>query len=93
LAWPPEVTGIPPAAWVAFLYVSLMSQLLGFFAWNAGLALGGIARVSQMQLMQPFVIVGLAAVINDEPIEIETVLFAAAVVATVMVGRAMRIAR
>lgn len=91
--WPADLAAIPPAAWAAFLYVSLMSQLLGFFAWNAGLALGGIARVSQMQLLQPFVIVGLAAVINHEPIEIETLLFAAAVVGTVMVGRAMRVVR
>jgi drug/metabolite transporter (DMT)-like permease len=91
--WPADVSAIPPSAWAAFLYVSLISQLVGFFAWNAGLAFGGIARVSQMQLMQPFVIVALAAVVNAEPIEAETLLFAAAVVATVMVGRTMRIAR
>jgi len=91
--WPADIANIPPGAWAAFLYISLMSQLLGFFAWNAGLALGGIARVSQMQLMQPFVIVGLAALVNGEAIDVETLLFAAAVVATVMVGRAMRVAR
>jgi drug/metabolite transporter (DMT)-like permease len=91
--WPAHAAAIPVSAWAAFLYVALMSQLFGFFAWNAGLALGGIARVSQMQLLQPFVIVGLAAVINHEPVEIETLLFAAAVVASVMIGRTMRVKR
>lgn len=90
---PPDIAAVPASAWAAFLYVSLMSQLLGFFAWNAGLALGGIARVSQVQLMQPFVIVALAALVNHEPLEVETLLFAAAVVATVMIGRWMPVVR
>jgi drug/metabolite transporter (DMT)-like permease/ribosomal protein S18 acetylase RimI-like enzyme len=92
-SWPADVGAIPAPAWTAFLYTVLFSQLLGFFAWNGGLALGGIARVSQMQLLQPFVIVGLAAVINHEAVEAETLAFAAAVVISVVIGRAMRVAR
>jgi drug/metabolite transporter (DMT)-like permease len=70
-----------------------MSQLVGFFAWNAGLALGGIARVGQIQLLQPFVIVALAALINRETVDLETIGFAIAVVATVVIGRRMHVER
>jgi drug/metabolite transporter (DMT)-like permease len=56
------------------------------------MVLGGIARVSQMQLLMPFIVVLMAAVVNREAIDIETILFAAAVVATVAVGTRMRVA-
>ena len=48
-------------AWWAFGYVSLFSQFIGFFAWYAGLALGGIARVSQIQLLQIFFTIAFSA--------------------------------
>jgi drug/metabolite transporter (DMT)-like permease len=41
-------------AWGCFAYLALMSQLAGFFAWNRGLALGGVAKVGQVQLLQTF---------------------------------------
>src|ERR1700746_1463014 len=40
--------------WLALFYVALFSQWIGFFAWNAGMAIGGIPRVSQMQFLSPF---------------------------------------
>ncbi|MGA8053880.1 MAG: DMT family transporter, partial [Burkholderiales bacterium] len=43
-----------PQAWIGFAYVALVSQFLGFFPWYKGLALGGVARVGQLQLLQPF---------------------------------------
>jgi drug/metabolite transporter (DMT)-like permease len=43
-----------PTAWICFAYLALMSQLAGFFAWNRGLALGGVAKVGQVQLLQTF---------------------------------------
>ena len=64
-----------------------MSQYLGFFFWNAGLALGGVARVSQVQLLQTFVTLGVAALVNGERIDAVTVLAALAVVAVVALGR------
>jgi drug/metabolite transporter (DMT)-like permease len=76
--------------WLALLYVALFSQWIGFFAWNAGMAIGGIARVSQMQLLQPFVTFALAALINGETITPQIVLFAAAVVATVAISTRTR---
>ena len=48
-------SNLPLIVLLSFLYLALVSQLFGFFLWNKGLALGGIARVSQTQLMQPFV--------------------------------------
>lgn len=44
----------PASAWGGFFYLSFVSAFLGFFAWYHGLALGGVARVGQLQLLQPF---------------------------------------
>jgi drug/metabolite transporter (DMT)-like permease len=63
------------------------SQYLGFFAWNAGLAIGGIARVSQVQLLQTFVTLSLAAAVNDERVGALTRLVALVVVGLVLAGR------
>jgi drug/metabolite transporter (DMT)-like permease len=57
------------------------------------MAIGGIARVGQIMLLQPFVIVALALLVNGEPINAETMIFAAAVVATVLIGQRMRVRR
>src|SRR5215467_9743584 len=62
---------------LALLYVALFPQWIGFFAWNAGLAMGGIARVSQMQLLQPFVTFALAAIFIGETITPQILAFAA----------------
>jgi drug/metabolite transporter (DMT)-like permease len=68
-------------AWLGLGYVSIVSALLGFFAWYRGMALGGIARVSQTQLLQPILSVVWAALLLGEPLAPET-LGAAALVAT-----------
>jgi drug/metabolite transporter (DMT)-like permease len=91
--WPDNAAAAPMPAWAALIYVALVSQLIAFFFWNAGMALGGIARVGQLQLLQPFVIVAMAASVNREQIDADTAIFAVLVVATVMVGRRMRVAR
>ena len=87
---PADITHIALKPWLGLLYVALFSQWIGFFAWNAGLAMGGIARVSQIQLLQPFVTFALAAFINDETITLQILLFAAAVVATVAISTRTR---
>jgi drug/metabolite transporter (DMT)-like permease len=76
-----------PAAWGAFVYVSLVSMWLGFFAWYRGLALGGALRVSQVQLVQPFVSILAAVPLLGERLTPVTVAFALAVIATVVIGR------
>jgi drug/metabolite transporter (DMT)-like permease len=55
-------------AWISLAYVSVFSMLVGFIFWYRGLALGGIARVGQLQLLQPFFGLILAAVFLHEPI-------------------------
>jgi drug/metabolite transporter (DMT)-like permease len=90
LTMPADVGAIALKPWLGLLYVALFSQWIGFFAWNAGLAIGGIARVSQVQLLQPFVTFALAAFFNGETITPQIVLFAAAVVATVAISTRTR---
>jgi drug/metabolite transporter (DMT)-like permease len=60
--------GIGAAAWISLAYVSVFSMLVGFVFWYRGLALGGIAGVSPLQLLQPFFGLFLAAVLLREPI-------------------------
>lgn len=54
LTWPETLSGISAPAWWGLAYVSLFSMLIGFVFWYRGLALGGIAGVGQLQLLQPF---------------------------------------
>ena len=92
-AWwfaPASPWAAPASAWWAFAYVALFSQYIGFFFWNAGLALGGIARVGQVQLLQTFVTLAIAAFINGETVGPETIAFAAAVALVVLAGSRMR---
>ncbi|WP_158817152.1 DMT family transporter [Methylocapsa sp. S129] len=88
---PAEPALVPLFAWGCLAYLGAMSMYLGFFAWNAGMALGGVARVSQTQLAQPFITIGLSALLLGERIDAETVVFAALVVGLVFVGRRQRV--
>jgi drug/metabolite transporter (DMT)-like permease len=91
--WPHDLSTIPPRAWAGLAYVSLVSQFLAFFVFNAAMAMTGVARVGQLMLLQPFVIVVLAALVNGEPIRFTTLAYAAAVVATVLIGQRMPVQR
>jgi drug/metabolite transporter (DMT)-like permease len=90
---PSEPSAVAPASWIGLVYVALLSQYVGFFAWNAGLAMGGIARVSQVQLLQTFVTLSLAAAVNGESIAPLTWLVALVVVGVVLAGRKAGIRR
>lgn len=83
----------PLSGWLAFFYVSLVSQFLAFFLWYQGMAMAGVVRVSQMQLLQPFMTLLVAAALLDETITSSMLGFALAVVATVAFGRRMPIAQ
>jgi drug/metabolite transporter (DMT)-like permease len=85
LTWPQQPVSL--AAWGGLLYVGLFSMWIGFFAWYRGLALGGALRVSQTQLLQPFIAILAAVPILGEPLELVTLGFALAVVATVFMGK------
>ena len=93
--WRAAVTDwqVPISAWVGFFYVALMSQLVGFFFWYGGLARGGVARVGQVQLVQPFLTVLFAVWFVGEALEPATLVFAVAVIATVALGRRTAVRR
>lgn len=77
------------AVWWGFAYVAVFSAWLGFFAWYRGLALGGTVRVSQVQLVQPFLGMLFAVPLLGETLDATTVGFALAVIATVFIGKKM----
>lgn len=76
-------------AWLGFFYVAVGSQWLGFFAWYRGLAQGGTVRVSQLQLLQPFLSMLFAVPILGESLDAWTLGFGLAVIAVVAMGRNM----
>ncbi|HJV96038.1 MAG TPA: DMT family transporter, partial [Albitalea sp.] len=89
-SWPANgVHGVRTSAWVGFGYVALFSMWLGFFAWYRGLALGGTVRVSQVQLVQPFLALLFAVPVLGERLDTTTVAFSLAVIATVLIGKRM----
>jgi drug/metabolite transporter (DMT)-like permease len=81
------LASVPPSAWLGFGYVTIFSQFLGFFAWYRGLAVGGVARVGQLQLLMPFLTIVAAALFLGERVTPATVGAAVTVFATVAVGR------
>lgn len=87
LSWP--AGPLPALAWGGFAYVSVFSMWLGFFAWYRGLALGGTVRVSQVQLVQPFLGMLFAVPLLGEGLDAVSVGFGMAVMATVVLGRRM----
>ena len=87
LSWPQ--VAVPVVAWAAFGYVSVFSMWLGFFAWYRGLALGGTVRVSQVQLVQPFLGMLFAVPLLGERLDAVSLGFGLAVMVTVLAGRRM----
>ena len=65
---PASWSGVGAPAWISLAYVSIFSMLIGFLFWYRGLALGGIAGVGQLQLLQPFFGLTLAALLLHEPV-------------------------
>lgn len=88
-----SLSDVPPSAWASLAYIALVSQFFAFFVFNAGMALGGVARVGQVMLLQPFMIVALAWPVNGEPIRASTLAYAAAVVMIVLIGQRMQVKR
>ena len=86
---PADVYAIASASWWAFAYLAVFSMWLGFFAWYRGLALGGAVRVSQVQLVQPFLSLLLAAALLGESLDAVTLCFGVAVIASVLIGKKM----
>lgn len=70
-----------------FAYVSAVSMFLAFVVWYKGLALGGIARIGQLQLLQPFLTILAASLLLHEMVSWKEALAALIVIACVLVGR------
>lgn len=95
VSWPDlgAIAAASAKAWVGFAYVSAFSMFLGFFFWYGGMVRGGIARVGQVQLVQPFITLIGAWLMLDEKLAPSHFLFALAVITVVAVGRKMQIKR
>jgi drug/metabolite transporter (DMT)-like permease len=85
--WPEQAVRL--SSWLGFGYAAVFSMWLGFFAWYRGLALGGLVRVSQVQLVQPFLGLLFAVPVLGEQLDAVTVAFALAVIVVVFVGKRM----
>lgn len=88
---PHDIKTLPISSYVYFLYLGIVSQLFAFFAWYKGLALGGIIRVSQIQLLQTFVTLFVSSILLDERISILMVIFTVLIIVTVWIGKKMPI--
>ena len=87
--WP--TAPVHPSAWAGFAYVATCSMWMGFFAWYRGMAWGGALRVSQVQLLQPFVSILLSVAVLGERLRPATLGFSIAVMACVYLGRRMSV--
>jgi drug/metabolite transporter (DMT)-like permease len=81
---------VAATAWVGFAYVAIFSMWLGFFAWYRGLAMGGAMRVSQVQLLQPFLSMLFAIPLLGEKLTPVSVIFCLAIIATVALSRKVK---
>jgi drug/metabolite transporter (DMT)-like permease len=81
------------ASGLAFLYLVSVTMFLGFFAWYSGLARAGIARASQLQLAQPFLTIGIAALVLGERPAPVTYVAATVVLACVLAAQRARFGR
>jgi drug/metabolite transporter (DMT)-like permease len=87
LMLPPSFSEIDVSAWIGLGYVSVFSMLIGFVFWYRGLAQGGIAAVGQLQLLQPFLGLALAATLLHEQVTGLMLLATAATILCVFAAR------
>jgi len=85
-----EISTVSTSAIISFVYVGLISMYIAFFFWYRGIALGGIARVGQVQLLQPFLTLVGAYFLLDEQITAMNIGFALCVLAVVVLGKRTR---
>jgi len=86
-AWTWPAAPVRPSSWLGFAYVASCSMWLGFFAWYRALALGGTVRVSQVQLLQPFLSILAAVPLLGETVDSATWVFLLAVMGVVFASR------
>ncbi|MDJ0632855.1 MAG: DMT family transporter [Xenococcaceae cyanobacterium MO_188.B29] len=62
------------SSWLGLGYLSFISMFLGFFAWYKALKMGGIAKIGQLQLLQPFITIFVSYFLFDESISTTMIL-------------------
>jgi drug/metabolite transporter (DMT)-like permease len=87
ILWPADLAAISLRSWLGLLYAGIVVQFIAYAFLNAAMALGGVARIGQLQVLQPLFTILIAATVLGELIDLETVLFAVAVVIVVALGR------
>lgn len=89
----PDLGRISSVAWASLVFLGMFPMYLGFFAWNRALAIGGIAKVGQVQLVQPFITLAAASLLLGEVIGWMEIVFSVLVVGLVALGSRMRVTR
>ena len=87
VAWSVDQSLVPNSAWYGFFYVAIISQLISFFPWYKGLAMGGITRVSQLMLLMPFMTILESQWLLNDQVSVQTYFFAALVIGIVLISR------
>jgi drug/metabolite transporter (DMT)-like permease len=93
IAWvqqPPDATGVE---WASFAYLAAISMFLAFFAWYRGLAIGPVARVSQVQLVQPVLTLAWAALLLGEELTLPLLLGGLVVILCAALAVRVRLSR
>lgn len=81
------MVGLSGAGWGALAFLAFVNSLLGFFSWNRALAMGGIQRISQLQLLQPFITYGYAVIFMHELFDWQTLAMCALVISLVVISQ------
>jgi len=87
----PPIKSLTPMVILAFIYLGLGSSLIAFFAWYRALAVGGIAKVGQIQLLQPILTMLFASVMLGEPINPAIMTLGFLVAGTVFLAQKSRV--
>jgi drug/metabolite transporter (DMT)-like permease len=87
LLWPADAADVHWRSWAGLIYGGVIVQFVAYACWNAALAIGGVSRVGQLQVLQPLFTIVIAALILGEAVDAETVLFAVAIVIVVALSR------
>lgn len=80
-------SGFGNVQWGALAFLAFVNSLLGFFSWNRALAIGGIQRISQLQLLQPFFTYAYSIVLMNEPFDLLALVICVAVIGLVVVSK------
>lgn len=93
LLWPKPITEFSTLGSIELIYIGLFPMFIGFFAWNAAMAREGIAKISQVQLLQPFFTLIISAIFLSEGVTWRTIAFALSVTITILMARRAKIMR